>query len=233
MLSKDSSSANILLHRHEVYKQKRETQNIDTSGQNWMEPFGLALGLNNSEFGNWHDLFFSRSNQIILVEGQTDKEYLELLRDESHGKNMLILDGEVYPYDGIGNIKNGVLLNFLKNKYKKIVVTCDLDVEGEIGNILIGLGFEKGKSYFTVGLNEAGRRNIEGLVPDSIKKEVHANNVGLVEQAMNGTSREKSEAKNLLKQMTLKEFKKAQTPGKEHFKHFYELSKAINKALGA
>ena len=60
--------------------------------------------------------------------------------------------------------------NFLKNKYKKIVVTCDLDVEDEIKNILIALGFEKGKNYFPIGLNEAGQRNIEGLVPDAIKK---------------------------------------------------------------
>lgn len=114
MLSKDSPNANILVQRHEIYKQKRETQNIDTSGPKWMEPFGLALGLNNSEFWSWHDLFFSKSHQIILAEGQSDKEYLELLRDESHGNNQLALDGEIYPYDGIGNIKNGVILNFMK-----------------------------------------------------------------------------------------------------------------------
>ena len=71
---------------------------------------GWHLAWTDSEFGNWHDLFFSKSHQIILVEGQTDKEYIELLRDASHGKERLILDGEIYPYDGIGNIRNGVLL---------------------------------------------------------------------------------------------------------------------------
>lgn len=111
------------------------------------------------------------------------------------------------------------------------MVTCDLDVEDEIKNILYALGFEEGKNYFPIGLNEAGRRNIEGLVPDVTKKEVHANNIALVEQAMNGTAKEKSESKNKLKKLILDEFKKTSSPKKEFFKKIYELTKVLNKAI--
>ena len=48
---------------------------------------------------------------------------------------------------------------------------------------------------------------------------------------MNGTSKEKSEAKNSLKKLILSEFIKASSPGKDYFRHFYDLSKVLNKAV--
>lgn len=231
MLSKDSPEANILLRRHVIYKQQRGTERVDTTGEHWMEPFGLALGLNSMEFAVWRDLFFTKSDQILLVEGPTDKEYLELLRDNNHGKNRLIFEGEIYPYGGIGNLQNGVLLNFLKNKYKRILVTYDLDAQPAIESVLKGLGFEKGKTYLPIGLNEGGRKAIEGLVPEDVKHGVYGANGGLVEQAMNGDQKEKASAKAQLKSLTLAAFKEGARPGNDYYKHFYELSKAINKAL--
>jgi len=152
---------------------------------------------------------------------------------DEHGKNQLKCDGEVYPYGGIGNLKNGVLLNFLKNKYKRILITFDLDVEEDIEPTLKSLGLKKSTHYFPIGLNEAGRRSIEGLVPEEIKKVVHSSNTALVEQAMNGTAKEKTSAKNTLKKKILEEFKKQAKPGNEYFKHFYEVAKTINKAMGS
>jgi len=61
MLSKDSPEANILLQRHISYNQQRETERLDTSGEHWMEPFGLALGLNSEEFVRWRDLFLRKA----------------------------------------------------------------------------------------------------------------------------------------------------------------------------
>jgi len=84
---------------------------------------------------------------------------LELLRDDAHGKRKLKFSGDIYPYNGIGNLQNGVLLNFLKNKYKYILITFDLVAEGEIQQTLKGLGFVEGKNYLPIGLDEAARRN--------------------------------------------------------------------------
>ncbi len=68
----------------------------------------------------------------------------------------------------------GVLLNFLKNRHKYILITFDLVAEGEIQQTLKWLGSVEGKNYFPIGLDEAGRRNIEGLVPEVVKRYVHA-----------------------------------------------------------
>jgi hypothetical protein len=233
MLSKDSPEANILLERKIAYKQNRGTEQIDTTGGHWMEPFGVALGLDTEEFVAWRDLFFTKSDHILLVEGETDKGYLELLQDDSHGNNRLKFDGEIYPYAGIGNLKNGVLLNFLKNKYKQILITYDLDVETQIESVLKGQGYEKGKGYMPIGMKDAGKKNIEGLVPESIKSAVYSANAALVEQMMNGTNEERKGAKSQIKKMIYDKFKAEATPGNEYFKDFYNLSKSVNKAFSA
>ena len=48
----------------------------------------------------------------------------------------------------------------------------DLDVEEDIEHTLKSLGLEKGTYCFPIGLNEAGRRSIEGLVPEESKRTV-------------------------------------------------------------
>jgi putative ATP-dependent endonuclease of OLD family len=85
MLSLDNPDSNILLDRKTFRRQPHETTRVDTSGEHWMEPFGLALGVTKQEFSAWRGLFFSRSDAILLVEGDIDRAYLELVRDEAHG----------------------------------------------------------------------------------------------------------------------------------------------------
>ncbi|HKV81875.1 MAG TPA: AAA family ATPase, partial [Candidatus Sulfotelmatobacter sp.] len=47
MLSQAAPSSNLLLERRFERQKMRETQCIDTSGDKWMEPFGIALGIDN------------------------------------------------------------------------------------------------------------------------------------------------------------------------------------------
>src|SRR5262249_38747685 len=152
--------------------QTRETEKVCTGGDNWMEPFALALGLESKAFQPWRDLFFSKTNRILLVEGDTDIEYIKLLRDAGHGKNRLEYDGEVFAYGGWSTLQNTVLLRFIKNKYEKVFITFDLDAESQVVKPLADLGFEKGKHYIGVGLNEDGKRDIEGLLPASVASAV-------------------------------------------------------------
>ena len=79
MLSKEKPTSNLLLERSTSYGQLRETRLVDTSGDRWMQPFGLVLGLTSDEFAPWKDLFFSEGDAVMLVEGETDKEYFESL----------------------------------------------------------------------------------------------------------------------------------------------------------
>lgn len=231
LLSIDSPESNILLERRLRYKQLQEAERVDTSGENWMEPFSLALGLESDEFKPWKGLLLAGSDAILLVEGESDREYFEMLRDEKHGPNRLKFDGEIVSYDGTGSLSNTVLLRFIKNRHKRLFVTYDLDAENVVAKTLKALGLEKKKHFLLVGVDSAGKRSIEGLLPESVVNAVYGANAGLVKAATQGTKDEQTSAKSNLKKLLLDEFKKQAKPGDEYFERSYTLVKTINKAL--
>lgn len=231
LLSLRDPESNILLRRRTTYSQLRETERVDTNGENWMTPFQQALGLDTEEFKPWKAMMLGGSEAILLVEGDIDKEYFEMLRDSAHGSNQLVLDGEIVPYEGTGSLSNTILLRFVKNRYPRLFVTFDLDAASSIEKTLQGLQFEKGKHYMPVGQNVAGKKNIEGLLPEKVTTAVYGANPDLVQVATAGTADEQRSAKSRLKRLLLDEFKKQSTPGEEYFRHFHVLSKIINKAL--
>jgi putative ATP-dependent endonuclease of OLD family len=231
LLSLRDPASNILLRRKLAYRQLRETERVETTGNGWMAPFSQALGLDSEEFGPWKDMMISDADAVILVEGSTDKEYFEMLRDASHGQNRLDFQGEILTYDGTGSLCNTVLLRFVKNRYRRFFVTFDLDAAQQVERSLVSLQLEKGTHYLPVGIDGAGKRNIEGLLPDSVTTAVYASNSGLVQAATSGTKDEQDSAKGRLKKLLLEEFKRNATPGAEYFGHFYALSRAINRAL--
>jgi len=231
LLSLQDPRSNILLRRRTAYRQLRETERVETEGENWMAPFGQALGLDAAEFKPWRNLLNAGSDAILLVEGDTDKEYFQMLQDPAHGPNQLAFSGEIVPYEGTGALRNTVLLRFVKNRYRKLFVTFDLDAPTHVEKTLQSLQLEKGKHYAPVGLHAPGKKNIEGLLPESIRTVVYGANADLVQAATAGTKDEQESAKKKLKRALLDEFKRAATPGPEHFGHFYALTKTINKAL--
>lgn len=231
MLSVSSPAANVLLCRKEHYHQPRETQRTDTTGQHWMVPFSEALGLVDDELKPWTDLLLNQSDAILLVEGETDKEYFEMLRSADHGSHRLAFDGEIVSYEGTGSLSNTVLFRFIKNRHKKLFVSFDLDAEQHVAKTLAALGLEKGQHYAPVGVNAAGKRSIEGLLPDNVRLAVFNAHADLVQAAMNGTTEEKKAAWKDLKKHYLNEFKKQAKPTAEFFGQFYSVVKLANKAL--
>jgi putative ATP-dependent endonuclease of the OLD family len=230
LLSLDTPEANILLRRRSFHGQSRETQRVDTAGEHWMEPFGQALGMHSEEFKPWRRLLSTKTEAILLVEGDTDREYFELLRHDGHAANRLALDGEIIPYEGAGTLKNTVLLRFIKNRYKRLFVTFDMDVQGEVERSLAALGLKRDSDYCAIGIDAAGKRCIEGLLPDKVRTSVYASNPDLVLAATSGTAEEQRRAKGDLKRLLLKEFKTSCVPG-DHFKAFYPFSRLISKKL--
>lgn len=231
LLSMQDPASNILLRRRTMYRQLRDTERVETTADNWMAPFGQALGLDTEEFKPWKGLILSGSDAILLVEGETDKEYFDMLRDEAHGANRLLVRGDIVSYEGTGSLQNTVLLRFIKNRYRKLFVTFDLDAADRIEKSLQTLQLEKGKHYMPVGLSGAGKRNIEGLLPERVTNAVYAANTALVQAATAGTKDEQDSAKSRLKKLLLDQFKREAKPGPEDFGHFYALAKVINRAL--
>lgn len=231
LLSLNQPESNILLERRAHYGQLRETQRVDSTGENWMTPFGQALGMSSDEFKPWQKLFGSSGDAILLVEGDTDKQYFEMLRDPAHGANSLSFDGEIIPYDGTGTLKNTVLLRFIKNRYKRVFVTFDLDMKNEVEKCLSALNMKKDIDFVAVGLDAPGKRSIEGLLPDAVRTAVFTAWPNLVMAATSGTKEEKEQAKNQLKRKYLEEFKSTSKPGSEHFAQFYKIVKIANRSL--
>lgn len=231
LLNLKDPASNILLARRSAYNQLRETERVDTTGDNWMAPFGLALGLDTEEFKPWKKMMLAGADTILLAEGETDVKYFEMLRAPEHGSNRLLIQGDIVSYEGTGSLSNTVLLRFVRNRYRKFFVTFDLDAMSQTEKTLKSLQLEKQKHYVPVGQNVAGKRNIEGLLPDIVTKAVYEANAGLVQAATAGTKDEQDGAKRKLKTLLLEEFQRKATPGAEYFGYFYALTKVINKAL--
>lgn len=232
MLNVEEPNANILLERKKYHGKARETCCVDTSGENWSKPFAQTLGWCSEDIHSWKDLIFNNSDSLLLVEGEIDKEYLEMLRDESHDANRLIFEGEIVSYGGIGSLKNASLLNLIQSRCQTLFITYDLDSEQDVGPWLQSKGFRKNRDHLAIGKNVAGQRDIEGLLPDIVKRTVNGDHVNLVDASNSGTSEEKKNAKLELKRLYLQEFKDKSTPGQEYFENFYSLAKKLNKALG-
>jgi putative ATP-dependent endonuclease of OLD family len=233
MLSMDKPESNVLLERKTFRKQLKSTEVVDTSGEEWMKPFGLALGIDNGEFEPWKHLLFSKGDSILLVEGDIDKEYFELLRKPEHGQQRLQFEGEVFAYGGKDTLRNSTLLRFIMNRYEKFYITFDLDCQQEVRRTLEILSLENGKHYSPVGIDAPGKKDIEGLLPDSIRNAVYTANSDLVQQAMSSNTEERKSAKNRFKQLFLREFKQVAKPGREYYQHFYPLVNVINRALAS
>lgn len=229
MLSLKAPASNVLLDRKRESQLARGTCRIETGGEDWMTPFGQALGIDSAEFAPWGKLFFKNADSILLVEGDTDEEYFKLLRDDAHGQNKLAFDGEIYAYGGCGNLQNQVLLSFMLRRYKNILLTFDLDSADKLQSTVRSLGLEENKSFFSIGVDEAGKKDIEGLLPETIKRKVYGENPSLVDAAR-GTQRERNDTRQQLKKLLLEAFRAEQRPGDEYYGNFYPLVKRLNKA---
>lgn len=230
MLSLQNPSSNILLRRDVQRHRLLETQRVPTGTDNWMEPFGLALGIENSVFSSWRDVLFKGGNKIILVEGEIDKAYFEMLRDTTHGQHSLISCGEIFPYGGTGFFENTVLVKFIVSRFSRFVITFDLDREARVSKCLSSLGLKKNSHYIAVGVDTPGKRDVEGLLPDSVRTSVYARLPNLVALATS-SEKDRDNARQQLKRELLKEFQNCCKPTEEYFGEFYKLVRIINKIL--
>jgi putative ATP-dependent endonuclease of OLD family len=229
MLSHQDPASNVLLNRRVINKQKRETVIEEVSGNQWAKPFALALGVSDTELIPWRELFFAAVDSIFLVEGPIDKAYFDLLRGEEHDENRFRFAGEIFAYDGYSSLTNTLLVRFIKNKYARVFITVDLDALPKVENTLQSLDLKKDTDYTALGINNAGRRSIEGYLPDGIVNAVNGANTDLVRALSSDNKDESKDAKRKLKEKYLAEFKASAKPRSDDFAGFYPLVKKLNK----
>jgi predicted ATP-dependent endonuclease of OLD family len=227
LLSHKTPSANILLERN-LNSVNKGSRIVNTKGDKWFEPFSLSLGISGSDFGPFKSTIFSGSSDIILVEGESDKDYFSLLMDERHGRNKLKFKGEIFSYGGAGNIKNNILLRFIKERFKRFVVTVDLDKFLEVKSAFDALCLKENQEFIVIGKNETGKKCIEGLIPHTLLSKIYSANVELVQKAMENSNDGKS-ARSVLKSKILESFKCEAEKDLSNFNEFYKISRTLNK----
>jgi putative ATP-dependent endonuclease of OLD family len=231
LLSHHNPKSNILVKRNVSRNKIRESIIENIEDENWREPFELALGMVGPEFDSLKEAFFSKENNIILLEGTLDVEYFNLLKDPRHKDKKLVFDGEFYPYGGYGFLNNPVLLKFIKERFNKLVVTIDLDAISNVKANFEKAGYSKDKDYFLIGLDKPGYRCVEGLLPDFVKNKVNTENPEYIFALQSENKEERKSAKDRLKGLYLEEFKKDIEFNEKYFGEFYNLVDKMNKKL--
>ncbi|MDQ7815587.1 MAG: AAA family ATPase [Melioribacteraceae bacterium] len=233
LLSHQNPKSNILVKRKTFRNKLRETFLEKVDDINWREPFELALGMIGPEFDSLKNAFFSVNNKILLVEGDIDKAYFELLKKEDHKDKKLLFDGDIFSYDGFGFLTSTKVLEFIKNRFKNVIITLDLDASHNVASCLEKSGFRKDIDYFLVGIDKPGKRNIEGLLPKNIVEKVNKKNSSLVQALFSENKDEIKSAKSALKKLYLEEFKYSAEYTEEYYGEFYKIIKKINLAFKA
>ncbi|WP_424176877.1 ATP-dependent nuclease [Yoonia sp. TsM2_T14_4] len=207
MLNQTSPEANLLLERKVTRSKLKETERVDTSGDDWMLPFAANLGVVSDEFIPWKKIVGSANSKIVLVEGAIDVEYFNILRDKFPEIYALPADVEVVGYGGKDALKNTQVLQFMLSRLEKVYITFDLDAEHEVTTKLRSIGLEVDKHFCSIGIDKPGRECIEGLLPEAILRDVYAQRVDDVLALGSANSSAKKSAKSNLKQAALERFR--------------------------
>lgn len=230
MLSVERPDANILLVRRVERGRAFETQVEDTAGVDWMQPFAIALGVTSESFGPWRSILFADADELILVEGEIDKDYFDDLRRPEHQGKRLDVKGVIFPYGGDGFFAHDVMLKFILERFNRVIITFDLDVDVRIARKLETLGLKRNEDFFAIGQQAGGKRSIEGLLPITITSEVARTHPDVVDLA-SSTDEGSKNAKQKLKRLKQEAFFRAYSPLSDGYAELYKLAESINKAL--
>jgi putative ATP-dependent endonuclease of the OLD family len=229
MLNRDTPASNILVRRNQKGPKKCPSEIIIPEGDNWMLPFSEHLGISAGEFQAWAPLFRNEKRRILLVEGPIDKSYFDFIQEKQLISECLPEDIEIVPYGGKDALRNTVLLKFALEKYGETYITFDLDVLNEVKRAIEAIGYKDGITYFAIGKDMQGHKDIEGLLPEKVRSSIFSKNTSLVTQAIGGDRSAKNELKNLY----LEEFCRTTSYTEEDLKGFKNLFKKINKGIKA
>lgn len=230
MLSFSQPEANILFSRRMERNRQLETIVAATGDEDWMTPFAMALGITADSFKPWRSILFADADELLLVEGEIDKDYFEYLRKPEHGDHQLHLNGVIFPYGGDGFFAHDVMMKFIINRFNRVLVTFDLDVESKVSRKLEALGLKKNEDFISIGLSSPGKRNIEGLLPTSVTTLVATAHPDIFDHATSADEGNQA-AKQRLKRLKQQAFLENNAPRSDSHAELYKLTDSINRAL--
>jgi hypothetical protein len=228
MLNQEEPAANLLLNRQIRRGKVFETIQVDTSDEDWMAPFAEHLGIGPDEFSALRPIFESGQSKVLLVEGKIDQEYFQWMQTHTAACDRLAADIEVVPYGGKDTLKNTLLLQFVLRKFDRVYITYDLDADTDVRAALKRAGLKEDEHFIPLGVPQAGKDCIEGLLPQRVIAAVHGRETDLVMQL---TSNERRRAKDHLKKKYLEEFKCHANYADDELKELGKVTRKINTRL--
>jgi hypothetical protein len=233
MLNQEEGTSNILLTRETRRGKVYKTVRVDTSGENWMAPFADHLGISSEEFASLKPLFSADKSKVLLVEGPIDQEYFQFLQQHSLACEQLAAGIEVVPYGGKDTLKNTLLIQFVLRKFDRVFVTYDLDAAAEVRAALTRVGLDETTDYIGLGVDQAGKDCIEGLLPQSVLSAVNGRETDLVMKLGSRDNSERRKAKDSLKKLYLSEFKSRSDHTRDDLKDLSKVVRLVNTRLDA
>lgn len=67
------------------------------------------------------------------------------LKQQKHQNDRLNFQGEIFAYGGFGSMQNTTLLRFIKERFKRLVVTVDRDSFSKVKSTFESLGLKESK----------------------------------------------------------------------------------------
>ena len=231
MLNNSNARSNILLYREKKRGKLKGTRVVDTGDNNWMEPFSEQLGLRPSEFTSWRMAFGGNPDRVIFVEGAIDVRYLRHVMAKFGSTSGLDKDVDIVPYGGKNALRNTAMLSFVLKRIPHPLVTVDIDGLADAQGSFDALDLKEGTDYLGIGLDEDGKRCIEGLVPQSVHKYVYSENPDLIQRVADGDGKVRQAARHELKRKLLDEFKRRSDLLDDELAGFRKLVKDISRAI--
>ncbi|NKF20872.1 ATP-dependent nuclease [Solimonas marina] len=233
MLNQEDGESNILLTRETKRGRAYESVRVDTSGENWMAPFADHLGISSEDFSCLKPLFSADKSKVLLVEGPIDQEYFRFFQEHSLACDRLSGSIEVVPYGGKDTLKNTLLIQFVLRKFDRVFVTYDLDAAADVRAALGRVGLKESTDYIGLGVSQAGKDCIEGLLPQSVLSAVNGRETDLIMKLGSKDNSERRKAKDALKKLYLAEFKAKTDHTKEDLKELAKVVRLVNTRLNA
>lgn len=112
-------------------------------------------------------------------------------------------------------------------------ITYDLDADAGVRATLNRLGLKEREDFLPLGIKQAGKDSIEGLLPQRVLATVNGRETDLVMKLGSRDSAERRDAKQRLKKMYLAEFKGKTDYPRDELGQLTRVLKTINGKFAA
>lgn len=234
MLNIDEPSSNILLKK-DINKSSRNkvskigTVLVDTSDKNWCLPFAEQLGLNEDSLSFWSDFIHSNKKKVLFVEGKWDVACFKHLQYNKLKCGTISSDIEILEIGGKTTLQNTHALQFFLQVPEVFYILYDKDDDrGEkIKSGLEKIKLKKGVHFEAIGLDEAGKTCLEGILPTSVIETVAKDTTLFLR--LTGNGKDKESARSTFKERCSIEFCKKTDYTEEELKYLKPIVSRINK----